>query len=530
MASVRMQHLQTGVILGLVLVMFLVLSMVAVLSLRTALEEQVGSGLAGNARVAADRLDQFMWNRKGEVDLFSRLDFLQTASPGVVRAELDELQLTLPVFSWVGLTDPDGVVVAATGGILEGVSIAARPVFQMAREVPWFGDVHDAVLLAQLLPNPTGEPMRFVDVSFPVKGPDGSLRGVLAAHISWVWIQEVRSQFLAESEKTGADLLVLSAADRVFILGPQEVLGKAVAGAFLAEGSDRGWLVHREAGTDYLYGIARSRGYGDFPGFGWVVAVREPLVSAYRGLFDQQASLWVTGLGVTLVLSAAGWLVGKRITEPLQRLSRQSEALRLGARQLKLPRTGIQEIQQVADSLQFLANGLDAMKAVAAKDPLTDLANRLGTEEWLHFAIPLLEREGWDMVLLAMDLDHFKPINDTWGHEAGDAVLRWTADILRSTVRADELVARWGGDEFVVGLLVKNGGAEAAARGIGARIIARFSEPMLWRGSPCRVGCSLGAVRWQQEKGETWAGVQKRADEALYRAKRSGRNRMVWAS
>lgn len=109
----------------------------------------------------------------------------------VVKREIDALQQSYPTYAWIGVTDPSGKVLAATRNMLEGADVSQRPWFQNALKGQAMGDVHEALLLAQLMGSPGGEPMRFVDIAFPLKNNDGQITGVLGVHLSWKWARDI---------------------------------------------------------------------------------------------------------------------------------------------------------------------------------------------------------------------------------------------------------------------------------------------------------------------------------------------------
>ncbi|MCQ4348571.1 diguanylate cyclase [Pseudomonas stutzeri] len=160
-----------------------------------------------------------------------------------------------------------------------------------------------------------------------------------------------------------------------------------------------------------------------------------------------------------------------------------------------------------------------ALREQASLDPLTGLLNRRSGELQLEKAY-LAWREGRaPFCVLLADVDHFKAINDTWGHPAGDAVLQGVARLLRSGVRATDSVARWGGEEF---LLVLPYCELAAAQRLGEHLRMRLERtPQAQAG---RVTLSVGVA--QIEDQETLVGLIARVDRALYRAKKEGRNRV----
>jgi diguanylate cyclase (GGDEF)-like protein len=161
------------------------------------------------------------------------------------------------------------------------------------------------------------------------------------------------------------------------------------------------------------------------------------------------------------------------------------------------------------------------MRTLAFNDPLTGLLNR--TRFFDLLAVHAASRRDRDQsfAVLMIDLDRFKPVNDTLGHAVGDIILLKVADRLQSILRSDDVLARLGGDEFAVVALGTTGleGAEALA----SRIVASVStEPFLYAGQEIRIGASVGFV-WAQEDGNDPAELMRNADLALYAAKADGR-------
>lgn len=189
---------------------------------------------------------------------------------------------------------------------------------------------------------------------------------------------------------------------------------------------------------------------------------------------------------------------------------------------------GVAVTRLVARAERLLLLDKERAEAAACRDPLTGLYNRRGFEQ----ARELLLRaspNGTPHSLLLIDLDHFKPVNDTAGHDAGDALLRRLAQLLRDQVRPQDIVARLGGDEFAVVLV----GLDAdQATQVGQRIrdaVADFSFE--WGGRTFRLGTSIGVATVLTGAAEAaWSHAMKAADEACYEAKRRGRGQVVGAA
>jgi diguanylate cyclase (GGDEF)-like protein len=156
---------------------------------------------------------------------------------------------------------------------------------------------------------------------------------------------------------------------------------------------------------------------------------------------------------------------------------------------------------------------------IAHHDPLTGLANRAAFEQRLQKVFAARPRS-MPAVLVAIDLDHFKPVNDNAGHAAGDAMLKAVAAAVRSCVRPGDLVARLGGDEFV--LLLERCPSERALPIADAVCAAVASIELPWEGRMLRVGASAGVAALQADMTEVvhWL---RAADRACYDAKGAGR-------
>ncbi|PTW45632.1 PAS domain S-box-containing protein/diguanylate cyclase (GGDEF)-like protein [Rhodovulum kholense] len=160
----------------------------------------------------------------------------------------------------------------------------------------------------------------------------------------------------------------------------------------------------------------------------------------------------------------------------------------------------------------------------ALHDGLTALPNRRFYDRVLAERLAEAGAGGpRDCVLIRIDLDHFKYVNDTLGHEAGDQVLIRVAEVLRGAIRAGDFAARIGGDEFAI--LLAPGMTRRHAQDVVERVQARLAEPMLYRGRPCRFGASFG-IALCDDICSPDSDIQLFADAALYRAKASGRSRM----
>jgi diguanylate cyclase (GGDEF)-like protein len=159
-------------------------------------------------------------------------------------------------------------------------------------------------------------------------------------------------------------------------------------------------------------------------------------------------------------------------------------------------------------------------------DPLTKLYNRAFFEDRLSAEFAFAARHGDPLSLLFLDLDHFTRVNNTWGHQAGDAVLQQAAMIMSSTIRAEDVLARYGGEEFV---LVARATPLEPGLILGERLRAAVAGLVIpWDNGSIRITTSVGVASFHPVRSPyaDWAALLASADKAVYRAKHEGRNRV----
>lgn len=162
------------------------------------------------------------------------------------------------------------------------------------------------------------------------------------------------------------------------------------------------------------------------------------------------------------------------------------------------------------------------MEALAMTDALTDLPNRRRVLELLKAEVSRVDRGRKPFAVLIADLDHFKAVNDTYGHDCGDAVLTEFADVLRTAIRSQDVAARWGGEEFLLVLAETDPhGAECVAEKIRAAVEAHTFR---YQDKELNLTITIGLSCFRVD--ESLDTCVRNADEALYRGKRAGRNRI----
>ena len=183
-------------------------------------------------------------------------------------------------------------------------------------------------------------------------------------------------------------------------------------------------------------------------------------------------------------------------------------------------RTGLQR------NRKELTQALEHIRELATRDELTGLPNRRYMAEMMQLEHARTMRHGLPLLIAQLDLDFFKAVNDTYGHGAGDVVLQNFAKLVSANIRGSDILARWGGEEFVL-LMVNTSVHDGSQMLERVRSVVAAAPMPVAPGQNLRVTVSIGAAQLQQ--GDEPAQLLMQADEALYAAKHQGRNRVVWA-
>ena len=499
-----------------------------------------------------DALNRVVEQAVGDARLLAALPSVRQArNPAAARVTLESLQQTFPDYAWIGMADASGRVVASTMGLLEGNDVSMRPWFQVGRDGVRASDYHPALLLEKLMPQ-RPDPWRFVDVSTPVFSQEGELFAVLGLHLSWEWARSQARMLLTPALRAyGAEILVVRA-DGAVMLGPQELLEQKIDTTSLrrARLGDTGAL--REAwpdGRTYLTGFSQTGHAANPATLQWSVLVRQDEEKALQGAGELKRRMlaWSTLLGLLLALAAA--LLARRLAQPMaqlgQAIERVTEATASGKDLPAIPQiSGFHEANmlsgtmrdlvsseaQVRRALQQMNEHLESkvaertaeLNALLLRDVLTGLPNRRALMESLPEAMARASRSAMPAALLFIDMDGFKAVNDTHGHEEGDELLRQFGARLAAGVRMTDLVARLAGDEFVVVLemLASPGDAEDTAH----KLLACIREPYTLRITTVTVGASIGVALFAPDDKPDLDAWLARADHAMYAAKRGGKN------
>ncbi|MEO1680633.1 MAG: bifunctional diguanylate cyclase/phosphodiesterase [Pseudomonadota bacterium] len=256
--------------------------------------------------------------------------------------------------------------------------------------------------------------------------------------------------------------------------------------------------------------------------------VRLAVPRSYVFYDANRKSLGLLAASLTLLVlgSAVAGLLGRRLAGHLSRLAEAVTSKQDGVKLIELEGSGFREAQVLAERFQSVFNALALQSQELAwhsiHDQLSGLRNRRGLED----AIASIKPSERTVAIAHMDLDRFKLVNDTLGHDAGDAVILAIARRLRSLCEPTDIIARIGGDEFVV---IRPGADREEITAFAEQALPALAEPVMFEGRECRFGVSIGAAAADISALRS-GDLDRAADQALYLAKNEGRGRVRFFS
>lgn len=325
-----------------------------------------------------------------------------------------------------------------------------------------------------------------------------------------------------EGQKNTVDLLFEAPEDKQKILGMLQLLKK-----------NAGKPGHVESGFVTVEGREHLAGVAFLPAIGWFeITLLDLNTLLPQSYLWPLVAVFIASLLITLVVFHL--IIQSRIVKPIVGLEAAVEKVRSGS--FTLPRLDKpdNEIGRLVDHFEKMTLSLhdstrelenkvvqrtDELQRLARIDPLTGLKNRRGLDEVLDEEIQRAERSGEGFGVIWLDIDHFKSINDQLGHQAGDEILCRVALWLKAGLRTYDHPGRWGGDEFVILLSPCD---PATLEQIAKRIRESVEQESRKTGTPVTV--SIGGYFSEPE--DDINTVLRNADQALYRAKSEGRNRI----
>ena len=370
-------------------------------------------------------------------------------------------------------------------------------------------------------------------MGMPLKTPDGRVHAVLLGITALGapgFLDRITHGRIGE---TGGFLLI-SPADKLFIAaGDPDLVLKPTPAPGINLLHDRAMEGFRGSGiTRNAKGVEELSSIVGVPSTGWFVVARLPTAEAFapvRRAQDVVIRHSVTAL--LLVLLVVGFMV-RVMLGPLKNAAALADGMTHGEIPLRpLPVVRDDEVGRLTTAFNQLLDKLTRsqvkLERMAHHDDLTGLPNRALLADRMHQGLARARRNGLRIAVLYLDLDGFKPINDSLGHSVGDQALVEVARRLSGVLRQSDTLARVGGDEFVLLVTDLTRDDEGHLAALASRCIDTLAPPLVLQGVPCTLGVSIGiALNEADDEAEA---VLLAADRAMYEAKDAGRGRYVTA-
>lgn len=443
---------------------------------------------AGEANKTVNAFTEHTLQLINQVDAFlhgMRWVYQQTGSIALTERFVDELNFDHSVVENLYLISAEGIIVLAHNPAARNLSVADRGYFQFHQMTP-----ADRLSISPVEMGRVTGKYQF-RISRRIDNPDGSFGGLVLATV----VPESFTRYY-HSLQAGAEQTAV-------LLGTEDHRPRAR----IPEPHPDKWATPIETPLWAALAQAPSGTY--------------ETTSAFDGIRRLFTYRQVGDLPLVMVVGFSAGDLNDRVVARIGWLWPVAGIITL----LFLALTGL--AASVLRAQDRLATANAALRDLALFDTLTELPSRILFTDRLDRSLLLAERNQASCALMFLDLDHFKVINDTAGHEAGDQVLREVSLRMVNTVRATDTICRWGGDEFLI--LIPQSGGRAELIELARRLIAHISEPIVIKGEARRVSASIGIACFPAE-GQSPAALHAAADAAMYRAKREGKARVVLAA
>lgn len=428
--------------------------------------------------------------------------------PALLRREVDRLREQTSSFNSVAVVDANGVVKAISPEslMLQGMHLTS----EASREAL------SARQPAISKPTISAANNLIIFVSWPIWSRDGRYLGYVGGTI-YLKKKSILNTLLGEQYyRDGTSVYVLDSERRVLYHQNGQLIGKTLPA--LLNGHDEetnGSLQLQLAGEP-----SRLAGYAVVPTTGWTVVALKPTAVTLEPLSGLLMQVLKRSVPFALLTLLVAVILARLIALPLWQLARKARQMDAPgvSQELSAVHAWYFEAAQVKRALLtgigLVQDKIGRLKSEVQTDPLTQLLNRRGLSAVLDFYQTMRQ----PFAVLALDIDHFKRVNDNWGHDVGDRVIQQVAETLNASARQSDVVCRNGGEEFL--MLLPMTDIEEARR-IAERIRAEIAAASL--ADVGTITLSVGVAAWQDESVPLEQSL-KQADAALYQAKNDGRN------
>lgn len=380
----------------------------------------------------------------------------------------------------------------------------------------------------------------YMTISAPLYDMNQALIGVVALEtVADYFFDQIQDRNgLGESgetligKKSGDSVLFLNALkyDKKAVLSKRVKMGDSVALPIQKASSG---IVGSGVSTDYR-GVKVFAAWRGVSMVNWGIVAKIDSTEVLKPMAEVRRGIAITGFVLLAFGIIASLFLAKVLTNPIGNLKKQIEEIKNGNLDYQAIVSSTDEmsmlsrdISEIANEIKEKAESTEKIEHQARHDQLTGLVNRMALNDKIVRAIASAKHDDKAFGLLFVDLDGFKPINDNFGHDVGDLLLKEVAVRLTRCVRSNDTVARYGGDEFV--LLIDDIKNKESLGRIAESILVQFGDSFELSENSITVGASVGISLYPQD-GNTVEALVKAADEAMYIAKQSGKNHFVYYS
>ncbi|WP_034943859.1 sensor domain-containing diguanylate cyclase [Erwinia oleae] len=430
-----------------------------------------------------------------------------------LQAEVDRLRLQTNSFNSVVVADASGWVRAISPESLrlKGIQLST-PMSEQALS-------QRKPLISR--PNISAAKNLVVLVSTPVWSKTGSYLGFVGGTI-YLKKKSIVNEMLGEQfYRDGSSLYVVDDNDRVLYHQNGKLIGEklpSIIGDRIGPGDLNG---SRE--IDQADGESTLVGYATVPTPGWTIVAIKPTQTTLAPLSSLLLKVLQHSIPFALLTLLSAWILARLIALPLWQLARKASNMDAPgvSKEINGIRAWYYEASQIKRTMLtgigMLQDKIGRLKFEVQTDPMTSLLNRRG----LNTVLEYFNATRQPFAVLALDIDHFKRVNDTWGHDIGDSVIKSVAQQLAKSSRQTDVVCRNGGEEF---LIILPGADRTKAVDIAERVRENIAQLTLE--TIGHISISIGVAFWSADEMPLERAF-KLADDALYQAKNAGRNCVV---
>ncbi|WP_075181441.1 sensor domain-containing diguanylate cyclase [Pantoea sp. 1.19] len=354
-----------------------------------------------------------------------------------------------------------------------------------------------------------------VFISWPIWSKEGEYQGYVGGTL-YLRQKSILQQLLgAQYYRDGSSLMVSDSENRVLYHQQMKLVGQKRPPPIGNAAREQ-----QQNGAQQVSSPPQLVGYAVVPTPGWTIYAIKPTEKTLAPLSGLLLNVLKHSLPVVLLTLIGAWLLARLIALPLWQLARNASQMDNTSVSTEIGRIrswyfeSAQIKRALLTGITLFQDKIGRLRVEVQTDPLTGLLNRRGLTAVLEYFLATRQ----SFAVLALDIDHFKRVNDTWGHEHGDAVIISVARLLQQQARQSDVVCRNGGEEFLMIL-------PATDLGQGVQIANRLREAIGYSALPPvgQVSVSIGIAEWLPG-GVSIEQTLREADAALYQAKRAGRD------